>query len=128
MAHSLEYRMPFLDHRLIEMAFSLPNDWKIRGRTDKWIWRQLAARKLPSSITHRPKQPFYLPLDRYAETSVFKEFVSDCLSDHVIAQRGYFSPSAITSLKNQAARGGFLPLKKIMSLIILELWHRQFID
>ena len=59
MAHSLEYRMPFLDHRLIEFAFSLPNDWKIHGRSDKWIWRQLAARKLPDAITHRPKQPFY---------------------------------------------------------------------
>ena len=128
MAHSLEYRIPFLDHRLIEFAFSLPNDWKLRGRADKWIWRQLAARKLPDAITHRPKQPFYFPLETYASSPIFKEYVTDCLSDESIAKRGYFSPSAITSLKAQARHGGFLPLKKIMSLIILELWHREFID
>lgn len=131
MAHSLEYRMPFLDHRLIEFAFSLPNDWKIHGRSDKWIWRQLAARKLPDAITHRPKQPFYLPLESYANSSIFKDYVSDCLSNETIAQRGYFCPRAVALLKRQAdlgGGGGFLPLKKIMSLIILELWHREFID
>lgn len=128
MAHSLEYRLPFLDHRLIEFAFSLPNTWKIHGRTDKWIWRKLAARKLPHAITHRPKQPFYLPLEQYADSSIFKDYVDDCLSDEVIAHRGYFSAPAVKDLKQQAALGGFLPLKKMMALIILELWHRQFVD
>lgn len=54
MKHSVEYRAPFLDHRLIDFAFTLPKRAKISGRQDKHIWRQLAARHLPSSITQHP--------------------------------------------------------------------------
>ncbi|NWK57278.1 asparagine synthase (glutamine-hydrolyzing) [Verrucomicrobiaceae bacterium N1E253] len=128
MAHSLEYRMPFLDHELIELAFSLPNDWKLHGRQDKWIWRQLAARKLPELVSRRQKQPFYFPLETYASSELFRGFVDDCLSEQAVKQRGYFSWGAVQGLKQSADAGGFLPLKKIMSLVILELWHREFVD
>ena len=128
MAHSLEYRMPFLDHRLIEFAFSLPNCWKIHGVSDKWIWRKLAARKLPDSITHRPKQPFYLPLEHYYQSTIFRNFVEDCLSDEVVDRRGIFSVDAMRNLKQRAGTGEFLPLKKVMALVILELWYREYCD
>jgi len=128
MAHSLEYRMPFLDHRLIEFAFSLPNRWKMHHGSDKWIWRELAARKLPDTITKRPKQPFYLPLEHYCDSPLFKDLVDGCLSDEVIAQRGIFSSSAVKRLKQRAGSGEFLPLKKIMALVILELWYREYCD
>lgn len=128
MAHSLEYRMPFLDHHLIEFAFSLPNNWKIKGGVDKWIWRQLAAKKLPKAITRRAKQPFYFPLEEYAKSPIFQDYLNDCLSKDVIERRGYFCPDAVRHLIAHADQGEFLPMKKMMSLIILELWHRQFVD
>ena len=71
MAHSLEYRLPFLDHRLIELAFRMPPHLKVRGNEDKWIERKLADEafaKMPRNKPgHRPKIPFFLPLDFFFE-------------------------------------------------------------
>ena len=132
MAHSLEYRLPFLDHRLIEFAFRLPPRLKLRGNEDKWIERRLADKvfaDMPANRPgHRPKIPFFLPLEFFFEHRAFKELVADTLSDSQIKARGYFEPAAVKALLARMATREFLPLKQVMSLVILELWHRAFID
>ena len=132
MAHSLEYRLPFLDHRLIELAFRMPPHLKLRGRTDKWIERRLADKAFAGMSTnppgHRPKIPFFLPLEFFFEHPEFKNLVADTLSDSQIKARGYFDPAAVRALLTRMESREFLYLKQVMSLVILELWHRAFID
>jgi len=119
MAHSLEYRAPFLDHRIIDFAFTLPDSSKIRGREDKWIWRQLAARHLPHSVTHRPKQPFYLPLENPAWRKQLIEIAHDVLSPSDYTCDGLLNPDYVKPLLNATH---FLPLKQLAALVIFQLW------
>ena len=132
MAHSLEYRLPFLDHRLIELAFRMPPHLKMRRGEDKWIERRLADKvfaDMPRNRPgHRPKIPFFLPLEFFFEHPEFRELVADTLSDSQIRARGYFEPAAVRSLLARMESREFLYLKQVMSLVILELWHRAFVD
>ncbi len=122
MAHSLEYRAPFLDHRLIDFAFSLPKEQKIRRGSDKVIWRQLAARHLPSAITHRPKQPFYLPLEHPEWRIPFLAYATETLSPERLQLHGWFNEAAIRPFLQSRH---FLPLKQLAALVIFQLWFEQ---
>ncbi len=129
MAHSLEYRLPFLDHRLIELAFTMPANLKIRGRTDKYIERRLADKIFPAHIARRPKVPFYLPVEYFLGQASFRELVRDNLNEAAVRRRGYFDPARVSALIEKMHAGReFLHCKQVVSLVILELWHRIFVD
>jgi len=129
MAHSLEYRLPFLDHRLIELAFTMPANLKIRGKTDKYIERRLADKVFPAHIARRAKVPFYLPVEFFLEKAPFQALVRDNLNEAAVRRRGYFDPKQVAALieRMQTTRE-FLYCKQVVSLVVLELWHRIFID
>ncbi|MGJ8725409.1 MAG: asparagine synthase (glutamine-hydrolyzing) [Roseibacillus sp.] len=122
MAHSLEYRSPFLDHRIIDFASGLPTGMKIHQRTDKYLWRKLAERYLPHSITHRPKQPFYLPLEQPSWRTPFLSFARDVLTPQSVSSQGWLNYRAIEPLFSAT---NFLPLKQLAALVILQLWLEQ---
>jgi asparagine synthase (glutamine-hydrolysing) len=129
MAHSLEYRLPFLDHRLIELAFTMPASMKINGKTDKYIERRLADKVFPPHIARRAKIPFYLPVEYFLDQPQFKKLVADCLNESAVKKRGYFQPKKITALIDAMNRTReFVYCKQVVSLLILELWHRVFVD
>ncbi len=122
MAHGLEYRAPFLDHRLIDFASQLPTSSKIHHGQEKYLWRKLAARHLPKAVTHRPKQPFYLPLEHPNWRKPFLALARERLSRQTLAQHGWLNEQAIEPLF-QATQ--FLPLKKLAAILILQLWIEQ---
>ncbi len=132
MAHSLEYRLPFLDHRLIELAQRMPQSCKLRGGTDKWIERQLADKYFAGMPRNRPngrpKIPFYLPLDFFFQHPQFRRLVAETLNESQVRSRGYFEPKRVAALLERMETREFIYLKQVMSLVILELWHRAFID
>lgn len=129
MAHSLEYRLPFLDHRLIELAFSMPAHLKINGKTDKFIERKLADKIFPPHIARRTKIPFYLPVEYFLDKPQFKNLVADTLNEESVRKRGYFEPRKVTALIESMHRTReFVHCKQVVSLLVLELWHRVFID
>ncbi len=129
MAHSLEYRLPFLDHRLIEFAFTLPKHLKINRWTDKVIERRLADKVFPKHIARRTKLPFYLPVEFFFEHPEFKTLVADTLNAEQLKKRGYFNPRKVAALIEAMNRTReFVYCKQVMSLVILELWHRAFVD
>jgi asparagine synthase (glutamine-hydrolysing) len=131
MAHSLEYRLPFLDHRLIELAFRMPPHLKIRRMEDKAIERDLASNVfagMKNPPSRRAKNPFFLPLEFFFEHKEFKALVADTLSETQIKRRGYFDPQRVRQLIGMMETREFVYLKQVMSLVILELWHRAFID
>lgn len=129
MAHSLEYRLPFLDHRLIELAFTMPAHLKINGKTDKFIERQLADKVFPPHIARRKKIPFYLPVEYFLDKPQFKNLVADTLNEESVKKRGYFDPKMVKRLlENMRTTREFVYCKQVVSLVVLELWHRVFID
>ncbi len=129
MAHSLEYRLPFLDHRLIELAFTMPAHLKINGKTDKFIERQLADKVFPPHIARRKKIPFYLPVEYFLDKPQFKNLVADTLNEDAVKKRGYFDPKKVNRLlENMRSTREFVYCKQVVSLVVLELWHRVFID
>ena len=97
MAHSLEYRAPFLDHRLIDFALTHPKE-ALLHKPDKALWRALAARHLPHEMTHRPKQPFYLPLEHPRWRKALIVTAREVLAPENLRKHNWLSPKAIEPL------------------------------
>ncbi len=128
MAHSLEIRLPFLDHNLIELAFRVPPRLKNNGLRDKIIERKIAAKLLPRQVTHRKKNPFFLPMEFFFEHPQIRRLIAETLNEDQVRRRGYFEPAYIKNLLRMMETREFIHLKQVMALVILELWHKIFID
>jgi asparagine synthase (glutamine-hydrolysing) len=127
MANSLEVRSPLLDHKVIEFSVSVPPGMKYRGTTSKYLLKRFAARRLPASVVYRPKMGFSIPLAtwlRHDLQDVAKELL---LSERAMA-RGYFVPDQIRGLWSAHNRGDRDHSRRLWALMMLELWHRQFVD
>lgn len=128
MAHSLEIRLPFLDHTLIEEGFRMPPRIKARFLKDKIIERRLAAKLLPHEVVNRPKNPFFLPMEFFFEHPQISALIRETLNRDQVLKRGYFNPDKVDALVKKMETREFVYLKQVMSLVILELWHQVFID
>jgi asparagine synthase (glutamine-hydrolysing) len=127
MAHGLEARSPFLDHELMEFAASIPADLKVRGGEKKWILRRALRGWLPDDILDRPKQGFSVPLSNWLRGDL-REWSREVLLDPGTLERGYFVPAAVDRLLERHAGGADGDAKRIWALVMLEQWHREFID
>jgi asparagine synthase (glutamine-hydrolysing) len=127
MAHALEARSPFLDHELMELAASIPADLKVRGGEKKWILRRALRGWLPDDILDRPKQGFSVPLSAWLRGDL-RPWACEVLLDRDTLDRGYFEPAAVRGLLDRHAAGADADAKRIWALMMLELWHREFID
>lgn len=128
MANSIEGRVPFMDHELVEYVLRLPPGLKIRRGTSKYILRRYAERMLPAAVTTRRKQPFYVPLDKYFAHPAFQELMHDTLSGQAVRERGIMQPDTVAHLCRSMDKGEFIHAKQVLSLIILELWFRIMMD
>src|SRR6266850_371200 len=127
MATSIESRVPFLDHKLVEFAARLPDEWKLRGFTTKRILRESMKGLLPESILNRPKMGFPVPFTSWTRGS-WNAVARDVLLDSRSRQRGIIDPAAVDRLLRDHADGRTDGGDRIWSLLNLELWHRTFID
>jgi asparagine synthase (glutamine-hydrolysing) len=129
MAHSVENRVPFLDHRFVESMTSFPQHTKIQGRRSKILLRELARKRgLDNAVVNGRKTPFHLPLERYLGDRKLWEMVEDNLSEERVMRRGFVSPAYVKHVKEQSRSGNYMLAKKMFALVILELWHRNFVD
>jgi asparagine synthase (glutamine-hydrolysing) len=127
MAASIESRVPFLDHRLVEFAAALPARLKLRGFKTKWILREAVKDILPAAILNRPKMGFPVPFAAWAR-GPWRDAVRDVLLDSRSRQRGLIDPPAVERLIDAHARGAGAGGDALWSLLNLELWYRTFID
>ena len=127
MAHGLEGRSPFLDHRLMEFAASLPPNLKLRGTQKKYLLKRLAADRLPPALLKLPKKGFGVPIDHWFRGEL-RQFARDVLLDERARTRGYFEMAAVEQLLREHASGQANWHFQIWNLMMLELWHRMFID
>jgi asparagine synthase (glutamine-hydrolysing) len=128
MATSLEVRVPMLDHKFVEWVTSLPVEWKLRRGTRKYILKKLAERLgIPSALLHRRKQGFQMPLVEWMRNDVKDQFLRVLLEPRTL-QRGYFKPEAVRSLVDEHMRGRRNRSGLLWRMLVLELWHRNFIE
>lgn len=126
MAHAVEARVPFLDHRVVEAVMRMPPKWKLRGRSDKRILREVAAKRLPESIASRKKTGFAVPVGEWA-TSEMRPLVMDVLGPDSVRDRGLFEPDAVGKLLGRRSYGMFAR-RQLWTLLCLEIWCREFLD
>jgi asparagine synthase (glutamine-hydrolysing) len=128
MAHGVETRFPFLDHRLVEFAANIPARLKLRGLREKHILRKATADLLPPSIGERPKQPYRAP-DSSAFSGAAGAYASDLLSSEAIASTGLFNPQAAAKLLEKSRRGaisGFRDNAAFVGMLSAQLWSQEF--
>lgn len=126
MAASLETRPPFLDHRLVELAFELPSRAKVRGVTTKWVLKQLAHRYLPGDVVDRPKIGFKVPLDRWFRDGL-REMAFDLLRGPSSYVGSNLNSEMITKLLDGHSSGYRNEESRIWTLLSLEVWHRELV-
>jgi asparagine synthase (glutamine-hydrolysing) len=127
MAASLETRPPFLDYRLVELAFDLPSRVKTKRRTTKWVLKEVARRYLPGDIVDRPKVGFRVPLDRW-----FRQGLRDMAFDLLTGPSSYvasiFDRGLVSNLLDDHISGRREEESRIWTLLSLEVWHRELIS
>jgi len=124
MANSLELRVPLLDHKLLEFAATLPESFKVHGRTAKYVAKEALRDRIPQEILHRKKAGFPVPYATWLRTEL-KDWVKDVILDSQAISRGYFKKDSVEQLLNDDAKFHNRH-KEILSLVSLELWHRSF--
>ncbi len=126
MAHGLECRAPFLDHKLVEFIGRIPTDLKLRGFTTKYLLRRAFGEMLPPEILRRPKMGFGVPISDWFRGEL-QGYLRETLLDPAALRRGYFAPEAVRQLVEDhvAARAdhGY----RLWALLMFELWHRRFL-
>jgi len=128
MANSVELRVPFLDHKVLEFAARLPRNQKVRGWTMKYLLKNTLRKRVPDEILYRRKAGFSVPYETWLQTDRnLREWVYDILLDSITLSRGYFQRSAIANLVecNRSSAGY---AQELFSLVVLEMWHRAFVD
>ena len=127
MAASIESRVPFLDHKLVEFTSSLPERLKLHRGTTKYVLRQSMKGILPSAILERPKMGFPVPIGNW-----FRADYASVLDEYVLSERatgrGIFNADFVRALVQQHKRGEANHSERLWSLVNFEMWLRRFID
>ena len=126
MAHSIEVRPPFLDYRLVELAFSLPGRLKIRNGTTKFVLREAVRGLLPPGILERKKEGFLLPINVWLVRR-FRGFVEAVLAPRRLAGHGLLRPEAVHQLLEEHYAGRADHANRIWTLAMFQCWHDLYL-
>jgi len=126
MANSIELRVPFLDHKLLEFSASLPGNYKVRGLRTKYLAKRVLQHHVPPEILNRKKVGFPVPYESWFRQEM-SSWLKGILLDSKSIGRGYFERNRVESLIVDNQRSGSHS-SLLFSLAILELWHRLFLS
>ena len=128
MGASVEARVPFLDHRLVELAATIPSSQKLRRFETKYPIKRLAIQYLPKEIVHRRKMGFPVPLSEWFRDPLGLGRFLDLLVEPRSLQRGYLKPQSVRKIVDEHRRGGKDYGELLWGLVNLEVWHRVMIE
>ena len=126
MAHSIEVRPPFLDYRLVELAFALPGRLKIRDGVTKFVLREAVRGLLPPGILERKKEGFLLPINAWLVRR-FRGFVEAVLAPRRLAGHGLLRPEAVRRLLEEHYAGRADHANRIWTLAMFQCWHDLYL-
>ncbi len=127
MAVSLEARSPFLDRNVLELAFTMPLDMRIRGRHKKYIVRQLLRSYLPADLIERPKRGFTAPVAQWLRNELRNE-LQRSLGEDTVIRRGFFEPARVKALVDEHLRGTHDHAQLLWALLVLEWWLAHHVE
>lgn len=125
MAHSIEARVPFLNHKLVENVMSFSSKNKLDMKNEKIILKKLFKKKLPPDITKRKKHRFVLPIDDWVNGE-YKDYVWDTIEKGV--KRNHFQESYINKVKRNYNKSAFMYARQAWNMLNFELWYDTFIE
>ena len=125
MAHSVELRTPFMDHELVQFAFQIPHQLKIKGLNEKYILKKSMEGFLPSKVCQRVKQPLQTPSAWFLDAA--KDRVRQLLSPDAVKQKGYFDPVFISDLSRRFAQKKENSVAGVLVVVFfIQLWDEIF--
>jgi asparagine synthase (glutamine-hydrolysing) len=125
MAHSLEARVPFLDHELVEFCANIPPPLKMKRLREKYILRQAVRTLLPEPIVRRKKKGLSAPYEQWLREKL-PDFAEEMFSETKLSQKGYFNPPAVTNLLNRHRAGEPDAGAKLIGILAVQLWDELF--
>jgi asparagine synthase (glutamine-hydrolysing) len=133
MAHSLEIRLPFLDHRIIDFAFRLPARWKIQGLKEKHILKQASEGLVTEGVKKRPKQPYRAPIKEAFFGGEEGGYVAHFLSEESVKRGGYFNPKKVSLLVEKHKRSDARVSSEFQNMALVgilstQILHDRFIE
>jgi asparagine synthase (glutamine-hydrolysing) len=129
MAHAVEGRFPFLDHRVVEFSARIPPNLKLKVLREKHILRDAMRNMLPARINNRAKQPYRAPDSQSFFIPPAQDYVSDMLSGKAIERTGHFDAKAVAKLTDKCAKqpsAGFRDNAAFVGILSTQLWHERF--
>ena len=124
MAASIETRVPYLDHHLVEMAFSLPDDRKVNGRTGKYLLKQASRGLLPEQVINRPKRGFPVPIARWFREK--KNPFIEMLLDPESLRDGFLDAQFVRNRVDRFLAGEAISVE-LWAILNLEIWRREYL-
>ena len=131
MAHSVEIRLPYLDHRLIEFLGRIPSRWKIRGLNEKFLLKRVLRPYLPAKIASRDKHPFRAPIAQSLLSNQAPEYVNELLSNGSLRSSGLFDAPKVNRLVQKLQR---VPKQSevdnmaLVGILSTQMLHSQFVQ
>ncbi len=126
MATSLEARVPLLDYKMVEFAFSLPENLKLRGKTTKYFMKNSLRGLLPDEIIDRRKEGFSIPIKNWLKTDL-KDLMMEYLSERRVNDSGLFNYSVIQKMIDEHLNNRQNHAHRLWSLILFNIWREKFL-
>ncbi len=127
LAFGVEERVPFLDHRLVELSFTIPPGMKVRGMNEKYIFRKAMQPFVPKEIIARKKQRFYVPIDLWIKEEL-RPMVEEFLSEKNIKKHGYFNYRYVEHILKNYEKSRLYYARQLWNLLTFEIWHKLYIE
>jgi len=127
MAASLETRVPFLDHHIVEFLFQIPGRLKLKGMSSKWLLKKTMERLLPKENIYRKKEGFSIPIKHWLRTEL-KEMMQDYLQESRIKKEGLFNAKEVNQLVDSHLKKKSNNSHQIWALLVFEIWKDNYLS
>lgn len=125
MAASLESRVPFLDHELVALAFSVPDHLKVSSSATKVLLKKVALRHIPRHCIYRPKEGFSIPIKNWLQAEL-RPLLEESLDPKLLRESGVFEPTFVENLKREHLSGIANHSHILWSLMVFQAWHKKW--